>query len=70
MYIRMRGNFRDDLDIPFGVEHAEFLEDLSKDGDGRVHGVGDDQDEGLGGRGSDSRGKIFDNSGVDLTYVI
>ena len=69
IYIRMRGIFRDDLTIPFRVKHTEFLEDLSEDGDGRVYRVGDDQDEGLGGRGGDSRGKIFDNSGVDLTHV-
>ena len=66
IYIRMRGIFRDDLTIPFRVKHTEFLEDLSKDGDGRVHGVGDDENNGFGsGRSNPSR-EVLDDPGVDL----
>lgn len=61
--------FQEHCAVPLGVEHAKFLEDLSDDGDSRVYGVGDDQDESLGSRGGDSGRKVLDNSGVDLTYV-
>jgi hypothetical protein len=49
-----------------GVEDALLLEDFSKDGDSRVDGVGDDQDEGLGGGLRDGLGKSGADTSVDL----
>lgn len=52
--------------IPLGVIDTEFFEYLSNNGNGRVHGVGDDEDECLGRSGRDPSGKILDNSSIDL----
>ena len=38
-----------DAEDAAGVVDAGFLEDLGDDGDGRVDGVGDDEDVGFGG---------------------
>jgi hypothetical protein len=49
-----------------GVEHVLGFEDLSDDGDGRVDGVGDDEDKSLGAGGCDALGKVSYYPGVDL----
>lgn len=53
-------------DSPLGVVSTRLLEDLGKDGDGRVDGVRDDEDEGLGGGVGDGLGKGSADAGVDL----
>ena len=49
-----------------GVENTSLLERSSNDGDGRVDGVGDDQDVCLGGNASDSGSQVANNGGVGL----
>jgi len=51
---------------PLGVEHAVLLEDLGKDGDGRVDGVGDDQDHGRGSVLGGGLGQVSDDRGVGV----
>jgi hypothetical protein len=54
------------LNSPLRVKDSLALQNLGKDGDGRVDRVGDDQDEGLGTSLSDGFGKSSTDSGVDL----
>lgn len=54
----------------FRVKDASGFEHLSGNRDGRVDGVGDDQDEGLGGEFGNSLDEVADNAGVDLEQVI
>ena len=49
-----------------GVEHVLGFEDLRDDGDGRVDGVGDDEDKCLGAGGCDALGQVSYYPGVDL----
>lgn len=53
-------------DALLGVKDALLLEDLGKDGDGRVDGVGDDQNEGLGSGLGDGLSESGADTGVDL----
>lgn len=52
------------------VENAGLLEDLGGDGDGRVHGVGDDKHVSLGGVLCNALDEALDDTGVDLEEVI
>lgn len=52
------------------VKDASVFEHLSGNGDSRVDGVGDDQNEGLGGELGNALDEIPDNAGVDLEQVI
>lgn len=52
------------------VKDASGFEHLSGNRDGRVDGVGDDQDEGLGGELGNALDEVADNAGVDLEQVI
>ena len=58
-----------EVNVPLGVENAMFLEDFSYDGDGRIDGVGDDQDECLGTGCGDTNGQVVNDAGVDLLTV-
>lgn len=49
-----------------GVEDALGLENLGRDGDGRVDGVGDDQDKGLRGDLGGDLDQALDDAGVDV----
>ena len=51
---------------PLGVKGTLLLEHLGNNGDSRVDGVGNDQDEGLGRVLGDSYGNVTNNAGVDL----
>lgn len=53
-----------------GVVDTGSLEDLGADGDGRVDGVGDDEDLGLGGGLGNSLGQVADDGGVGVEEVI
>ena len=57
------------VNVPLGVKNAMFLEDLSDDGDCRVDGVGDDEDECLGTGRGDTNGQVVNDSSVDLVTV-
>lgn len=59
-----------DTEEALGVEDTGGLEDLGGNGDGRVDGVGDDQDEGLGGELGDTLDQVTDNAGIDLEEVV
>lgn len=59
-----------DTEELLGVEDAGLLEDLSGNGDGAVHGVGDDEDEGLGAVLGDTLDQALDDAGVDLEEVV
>ena len=59
-----------DTEELLGVENAGLLEDLGGDGNGRVHGVGNDEDVGLGGVLCDALDEALDDTGVDLEEVI
>jgi hypothetical protein len=52
-----------------GVKDTSLLEGLGKDGDGRVDGVGDDEDESLGASVGNSLGKGSTDTSVDLLSV-
>jgi hypothetical protein len=49
-----------------GVKDTSLLEDFGKDGDGRVDGVGDDADHGLGAVFSTCLGKVTNDRGVGV----
>jgi len=52
------------------VKNTSFLENLSGNGDGRVDGVGDDEDECLGAVLGDTLNQTLDDAGVDLEEVV
>lgn len=53
-----------------GVEDALGLEDLSSDRDGRVDGVGDDEDEGLGGDLGGNLDETLHNASIDVEEIV
>jgi hypothetical protein len=53
-------------DLPLGVVAASLLEGLGEDGDSRVDGVRDDEDEGLGASVGNSLGEGSADASVDL----
>jgi hypothetical protein len=53
-----------------GVEDASGLEDLGGNGDSRVDGVGDDQNESVGAELGDALDQVTDNAGIDLEEVV
>ena len=53
-------------DLPLGVENTVLLEHLDDDGDGRVDGVGDNEDVCLGRDACDCGCKVADNGRVSL----
>ena len=53
-----------------GVEDALGLEDLGGDGNGRVHGVGDDENESLGCDLGGDLDQALDDTGVDVKEII
>jgi hypothetical protein len=53
-----------------GVEDTGSLKDLGGDGDGRVHRVGDNEDESLGGKLGDALDETFHDSGINLEKVV
>lgn len=53
-----------------GVKDVVLLENLGGDWDGGVDGVGDDEDEGLGGELGDAGDQVTDDTGVDLEEII
>jgi hypothetical protein len=59
-----------DTEQLLGVENTSGLEHLSSDWDGRVDGVGDDKDEGLGAVLGNTLDETLDNAGVDLEQVV
>lgn len=59
-----------DTEQALGVEDTLGLEDLGRDGDGRVDGVGDDEDESLGGDLGRNLDQALDDAGVDVEEVI
>lgn len=59
-----------DTEQLLGVEDTGLLEDLGGDGDGRVDGVRDDQDVGLGGVLCDALDEALDDTSVDLEKII
>lgn len=50
----------------FGVKLASFLEDLGDNGDGRVDGVGDDEDVGIWCSLCNCLGKVSDDGCIGL----
>ena len=56
-------------DLPLGVVHAGLLQRLGEDGNGRVDGVGDDEDEGLGAGVGDGLGEGRADAGVNFLVV-
>ena len=59
-----------DTEQALGVEDTLGLEDLGGDRDGGVDGVGDDEDEGLGGDIGDDLNEALDDTGVDVEEII
>lgn len=59
-----------DAEEALGVEDTLGLEDLGGDGDGRVDGVGDNEDEGLGGDLGGNLDQTLDDTGVDVEEII
>jgi hypothetical protein len=59
-----------DTEEALGVVDTLGLEDLGGDGDGRVDGVGDDEDVGVGGVLSSGLGQVADNGGVGVEQVV
>ena len=59
-----------DAEQALGVEDVLGLEHLGGDGDGRVDGVGDDQDEGLGGNLGGSLDQALDNASIDIEEIV
>ena len=53
-----------------GVEDALGLEDLGGDGNGRVHGVGDDEDESVRCDLGGDLDQALDDTGVDVEEII
>lgn len=52
------------------VKDTSSLEDLSGDWDGRVDGIGDDEDERLGGILGDALDETLDDASVDVEQVV
>jgi hypothetical protein len=63
----VKGGDTEDL---LGVVDTLGLEDLSNNGDGGVDGVGDNENLGLGGKVSNTLGKIADNGGVGVEQIV
>ena len=61
--------FTNEFDLLLGVKDTGLLEDLGKDGDGGVDGVGDDQDEGLGASLGDGLSKSSADTSVDVLAI-
>ena len=61
-----RGNAKQAL----GVEDALGFQDLGGDGHGRVDGIGDDEDEGLGGDLGGDFDQALDDASVDVKQVV
>lgn len=59
-----------DTKQPLGVKDTLLLQDLGEDGDGRVDGVGDDQDTSVGGVLGGGLGEVTDNGSVGVEEVI
>ena len=59
-----------DAEQLLGVEDAGGFEDLGRDGNGAVDGVGDDEDVGVGAVGGDAFDEVADDAGVDLEEVV
>ena len=59
-----------DAEEPLGVVHALLLENLRRDGNGGVDGVGDHVDHRLGAIRGDGLGEARDDAGVDLEEVV
>jgi hypothetical protein len=55
---------------PLGIEDACLLEDLCGDRDGRVDGVGDDEDERLGAVLGNTLDEALNDTGVDLEEIV
>jgi len=53
-----------------GVEDALGLEDLGRDGDGRVDGVGDDENEGVRGNLGSDLNQALHNASIDVEKVV
>lgn len=70
MFLGAKLRTRHSFDSPLGVKDTLLLEDLCDDGDGRVDGVGDDENESLGCGLCDADGDVADNAGVDVEEVI
>jgi len=51
---------------PLGVKDTVLLQDLGKDGNGRVDRVGDDEDHGGGGVLGGGLGEVSDDRGVGV----
>lgn len=58
-----------DTEDAAGVVDTSSLEDLGGDGDGRVDGVGDDQDVGIGSSLCGGLGKVTDNGSVGVEEI-
>ena len=61
---------RGDTEEALGVEDALSLEDLGRDGDGRVDGVGNDEDEGIGSDLGGNLDEALDDAGVDVEEIV
>jgi hypothetical protein len=59
-----------DTEEALGVENALGLEDLGGDGDGRVDGVRDNEDESVGGNLGSNLNKALDDTGVDVEKIV
>lgn len=61
---------RGDAEQALGVVHAARLEHLGDDGDGRVDGVADDEDVGVGARLGARLGQVAHDAGVGVEQVV
>lgn len=59
-----------DTEETLGIEGASGFEDLSGNRDGRVNGVGDNQDESLGAEFGNTLNQVPDDTSVDLEQVV
>jgi hypothetical protein len=59
-----------DTEEPLRVEDACLLEDLCSDRDGRVDGVGDDEDERLGAVLGNTLDEALNDTGIDLEEIV
>ena len=55
--------------IPLRVENSSFLEDLSNNGDGRIDGIRNNENECLRSCRGDANGQIMDDASIDLLTV-
>ena len=53
-----------------GIEDASGFQDLSGNRDGRVNGVGDNQDESLGAEFGNTLNQVPDDTSVDLEQIV